>query len=128
MAQGERERRRLVNGGENLEQAAGFGHLAAHAPREAARDRQPQSRAALLPPLGPDERLQQGRGEVALSVYNIQPTVIKARLPRLIEWLEETHPEPALFGRGAKGRAEVEMWNRRVELGLLVPVAQVFEK
>lgn len=44
----------------------------------------------------------------------------------ICRYFEEVHPEPALFGRGAKGRAEVEMWNRRVEFGLFFPVAQVF--
>ena len=44
----------------------------------------------------------------------------------ICRYFEELHPEPALFGRGAKGRAEVEMWNRRVEFGLFFPVAQVF--
>jgi glutathione S-transferase len=41
-------------------------------------------------------------------------------------YFEETKPEPALFGKGAKGRALVEMWNRRMELGLLFSVAQAF--
>lgn len=44
----------------------------------------------------------------------------------ICRYFEELQPEPALFGRGAKGRAEVEMWNRRVEFGLFFPVAQVF--
>jgi glutathione S-transferase len=44
----------------------------------------------------------------------------------ICRYFEELHPEPALFGRGAQGRAEVEMWNRRVEFGLFFPVAQVF--
>ena len=35
-------------------------------------------------------------------------------------------PEPALFGTGALGRAIVEMWNRRMELGLFFAVAQAF--
>ena len=37
-----------------------------------------------------------------------------------------TKPEPALFGKGAKQRALIEMWNRRLELGLLACVAQAF--
>ena len=41
-------------------------------------------------------------------------------------YFEETNPEPALFGKGAKQRALVEMWNRRMELGLLFSVAQAF--
>lgn len=44
----------------------------------------------------------------------------------ICRYFEELYPEPALFGRGALGRAQVEMWNRRMELGLLFAVAQVF--
>ncbi len=39
---------------------------------------------------------------------------------------EELHPEPALFGTGALGRALVEMWQRRMELNLFLPVAFAF--
>jgi glutathione S-transferase len=35
-------------------------------------------------------------------------------------------PEPALFGHSAVGRANVEMWNRRMELGLMSHVSQAF--
>ena len=41
-------------------------------------------------------------------------------------YFEELHPEPPLFGAGALGKAQVEMWNRRVELGLFNAVASVF--
>ena len=44
----------------------------------------------------------------------------------ICRYFEETHPSPPLFGTGAKGRAMVEMWNRRMELGLLISVAMVF--
>lgn len=44
----------------------------------------------------------------------------------ICRYFEETQPEPALFGTGAVGRAKVEMWNRRMELGLLLSVAQAF--
>jgi glutathione S-transferase len=44
----------------------------------------------------------------------------------ICRYFEETAPEPALFGAGALGRATVEMWNRRMELGLLLSVAQAF--
>jgi glutathione S-transferase len=40
----------------------------------------------------------------------------------ICRYFEETSPEPALFGKGALGRATVEMWNRRMELGLLAAV------
>lgn len=44
----------------------------------------------------------------------------------ICRYFEELYPEPALFGRGPKGRALVEMWNRRIEHALLLPVAYVF--
>lgn len=44
----------------------------------------------------------------------------------ICRYFEEMQPEPALFGRGARGRAEVEMWNRRVELALFQCVAHCF--
>jgi glutathione S-transferase len=44
----------------------------------------------------------------------------------ICRYFEETKPEPALFGKGAKQRAIIEMWNRRVEIGLLACVAAAF--
>src|SRR5215831_17425312 len=44
----------------------------------------------------------------------------------ICRYFEDTKPEPALFGKGAKQRALIEMWNRRMELGLLACVAQAF--
>jgi glutathione S-transferase len=44
----------------------------------------------------------------------------------ICRYFEEITPAPALFGSGPEGRARVEMWNRRMELGLLFSVAQAF--
>ena len=44
----------------------------------------------------------------------------------ICRYFEELQPEPALFGKGALGRATVEMWSRRMELGLFLGVAQAF--
>ena len=44
----------------------------------------------------------------------------------ICRYFEELHPEPALFGRGAREVAQIEMWNRRLELNLLYPVMHVF--
>jgi glutathione S-transferase len=43
----------------------------------------------------------------------------------ICRYFEELQPDPPLMGVGAKGRAIVEMWQRRVELGLLFEIAQV---
>jgi glutathione S-transferase len=45
----------------------------------------------------------------------------------ICRYFEALNPEPPLFGRGALESALVEMWNRRVELHLLLPVATVFQ-
>jgi glutathione S-transferase len=44
----------------------------------------------------------------------------------ICRYLEETHPEPPLFGLGAGDRAQVEMWNRRMEFEILLPMAGCF--
>lgn len=44
----------------------------------------------------------------------------------ICRYVEELHPEPPLFGADAFERALVEMWQRRLEFGLLGPVASVF--
>ncbi len=44
----------------------------------------------------------------------------------ICRYFEETNPNPPLFGRDARDKALIEMANRRVELGLLYRVAQVF--
>jgi glutathione S-transferase len=44
----------------------------------------------------------------------------------ICRYFEETNQQPALFGAGARGRALVEMWNRRMELGLLMSVVHAF--
>ncbi|MGI9426566.1 MAG: glutathione S-transferase family protein [Hyphomicrobiaceae bacterium] len=44
----------------------------------------------------------------------------------ICRYFEELHPEPNLFGRTALEKAMVEMWNRRMDLGLLFHVSQCF--
>ena len=45
----------------------------------------------------------------------------------ICRYFEALYPDPPLFGRGALDSALVEMWNRRVEFHLFVPVAFVFQ-
>jgi len=44
----------------------------------------------------------------------------------ICRYIEALHPQPPLFGTGAREIAHVEMWNRRMELGLFFRVAQAF--
>jgi glutathione S-transferase len=44
----------------------------------------------------------------------------------ICRYFEALQPEPVLFGRGAREQGLIEMWQRRMELNLLQPVASVF--
>ncbi|KCZ92313.1 glutathione S-transferase family protein [Hyphomonas johnsonii] len=44
----------------------------------------------------------------------------------ICRYFEELHPDPPLFGTGAKEKAIVDMWLRRVELNLMVPIGMVW--
>ena len=46
----------------------------------------------------------------------------------ICRYFEELHPNPSLLGIDAKDRAMVEMWQRRMELGLLSPIADAFRQ
>jgi glutathione S-transferase len=45
----------------------------------------------------------------------------------ICRYFEALQPDPPLFGRGALDAALVEMWNRRAEIHLFLPVAGVFQ-
>jgi glutathione S-transferase len=69
-------------------------------------------------------------GFTALNPYQTIPVLVFddgsaiSESVAICRYFEELHPEPALFGIGARERADVEMWNRRIELGLYFRVAQ----
>jgi len=44
----------------------------------------------------------------------------------ICRYFEETHPEPPLLGVDTRDRAAVEMWQRRMELEVFIPIAQTF--
>jgi glutathione S-transferase len=46
----------------------------------------------------------------------------------ICRYFEELQPSPPLFGTGAKDRAIVDMWNRRMEFAVLQPIADAFRQ
>ena len=44
----------------------------------------------------------------------------------ICRYFEELHPEPPLFGSSLLERAHIEMWNRRMELEIQLPIQDVF--
>ncbi len=61
-----------------------------------------------------------------LPVLELDDGEIITESVAICRYFEELHPEPALFGTGALGKARVEMWQRRMELHFLQSVAQAF--
>jgi glutathione S-transferase len=61
-----------------------------------------------------------------LPVLELDDGTVICESVAICRYFEELHPEPALFGRGALGKALVEMWQRRMEFNLLTPVTQAF--
>ena len=61
-----------------------------------------------------------------LPVLELDDGTILTESVAICRYFEELHPSPPLFGTGALGKAQVEMWQRRIELNLLNAVAQAF--
>ena len=45
----------------------------------------------------------------------------------ICRYLEGLHPEPNLLGRDLREQAEIERWNRRMELELFAPISRTFQ-
>jgi len=61
-----------------------------------------------------------------LPVLELDDGTILTESVAICRYFEEMQPEPAMFGRGALGKALVEMWQRRIELNLFAAVASAF--
>jgi glutathione S-transferase len=75
---------------------------------------------------------QRSEGFSALNSFQRVPVLVLDDGASLCEsvaicrYFEEMQPHPPLFGVGALGKAQVEMWQRRLELGLFLHVANAF--
>lgn len=61
-----------------------------------------------------------------LPVLELDDGTVITETVAISRYFEELHPEPPLFGKGALGKAQVEMWNRRAELNLFAAVSSAF--
>ncbi len=61
-----------------------------------------------------------------VPVLVLDDGTIIAESMAICRYFEALSPEPSLFGQGAKEIARIEMWNRRIELHLFLPVSHVF--
>ena len=72
----------------------------------------------------PEFRTKNAMG--TLPVLELDDGTTIAESVAICRYFEEIQPDPALMGTDAKDRAVVEMWQRRMELEVFVPVAQAF--
>ena len=61
-----------------------------------------------------------------LPVLELDDGTCIAESVAICRYFEETHPQPPLMGAGALDCALVEMWQRRMELEVFIPITQVF--
>lgn len=61
-----------------------------------------------------------------LPVLVLEDGTALAETIAICRYIESLHPAPALFGAAPKAAALIEMWNRRIELGLFAAVSAVF--
>lgn len=72
----------------------------------------------------PDFRKKNPMG--TLPVLELDDGACIAESVAICRYFEELHPNPPLMGVDAKDKALVEMWQRRMEMEVLLPVANAF--
>ncbi len=72
----------------------------------------------------PEFRVKNPMG--TLPVLELDDGTCIAESVAICRYFEELHPEPPLMGTSGRDRALVEMWQRRMEFELFLPITQVF--
>jgi glutathione S-transferase len=62
-----------------------------------------------------------------LPVMELDDGTHMAESVAICRYLEGLHPEPNMMGKNSREQAEIEMWNRRVELGLFSAAGRAFQ-
>ncbi len=61
-----------------------------------------------------------------LPVLELEDGSFLSESVSICRYLEGLHPEPPLFGTTPKEQATIDMWIRRIELQVMMPIAQVW--
>lgn len=64
--------------------------------------------------------------DCTVPVLELDDGTCISEVSAICDYLEQTHPEPALMGRDARGRAEVLMWNSKIEQQGFAAIAECF--
>src|SRR5271168_763826 len=69
----------------------------------------------------PEYRAKNSLGQIPTLELDDGETI--SETVAICRYFEELHPEPSLFGRTALEKARVDMWVRRIEFVLMMPVS-----
>jgi len=62
-----------------------------------------------------------------LPVMELDDGTHLAESVAICRYIESLHPEPNMMGKNSREQADIEMWNRRVELGLFAAAGRAFQ-
>lgn len=62
-----------------------------------------------------------------LPVLELDDGTVLTESMAIIRYFEELQPQPPLLGSTPLEKAQIEMWNRRMELEIALPIAQAFQ-
>lgn len=68
----------------------------------------------------------QKTGSPQVPALELDDGTVLVESSTICRYLEEFHPEPNMLGRDALEIAQIDMWQRRIELRLMVTIAQCF--
>ena len=88
----------------------------------------PYEEVDLVKAVNRGEELRKKNPSGTVPVLELDDGTCISETVAICRYLEELHPNPPLMGVDAKDRALVEMWQRRMELELLLPIADAFRQ
>ncbi|MEM1161169.1 MAG: glutathione S-transferase family protein [Pseudomonadota bacterium] len=65
-------------------------------------------------------------GSPQVPALELADGTVLVESPTICRYLEAVWPDPNLMGRGEHERALIDMWSRRIEIRLMITVAQAF--
>ena len=65
-------------------------------------------------------------GSPQVPALELDDGTVLVESPTICRYLEAIHPDPNMMGRDALEQAQIDMWQRRIEIRLMFTIAQCF--
>lgn len=88
----------------------------------------PYEQVDLVKAINREPEFRQKNPMMTVPVLELDDGTCIAETVAICRYFEELYPNPPLMGVDTKDRAIVEMWQRRMELELLIPIADAFRQ